>query len=191
MVPTKFKTAIVKPLIKKPDLDTNHKNYHPVSNLAFISKLIEQSIIDQFEIHFEVNGLNDDLQSATETALLHVVNNNITSMDNRCAVCMVMLDLSAAFDTLDHDILIQRLGNTQGLGPHVIKWFDSYLRGRTQRVSADDATSDPIQLLEGAVQGSKIAVDCIKSTWNPLDTCSNDPNATTMVTPTTTQYGNR
>ena len=69
---------------------------------------------------------------------------------------MVMLDLSADFDTLAHDILIQRLGNTQGLVPHVTKWFDSYLRGRIQRVSVEDATSDPIQLLEGAVQGSKM-----------------------------------
>ena len=89
-------------------------------------------------------------------------------MDNRRAVCMVMLDLSAAFDTLDHDLLIQRLGNTQGLGPHVTKWFDSYLRGRTQRVSVDDATSDPIQLLEGAVQGSKMGCRLYKKYVKPL-----------------------
>ena len=173
-VPSKFKTAIVKPLLKKPDLDLSHKNYRPVSNLAFISKLIEQAVIDQLEDHFESNDLNDDFQSAyranhsTETALIHIVNDIIISMDRRRAVCMVMLDLSAAFDTLDHDIMIERLGNTQGLGPRITDWFNSYLRGRTQRVSVDEETSDHLHLLDGAVQGSKMGCRLYKKYVEPL-----------------------
>ena len=156
-VPSSFKTAIVKPLLKKPELDTIHKNYRPVSNLAFVSKLIEQSVIDQLEQHFESRNLNDEFQSAyranhsTETALLHITNDILLSMDNRRAVCMVMLDLSAAFDTLDHSIMLERLSNTQGLGDRITNWFESYLRGRTQRVSVNDATSGHLHLLEGVV----------------------------------------
>ena len=174
MVPSEFKTAIVKPLLKKPDLDLVHQNYRPVSNLPFVSKLLEQSVIDQLEKHFENNDLNDDFQSvyranhSTETALLHIVNEVLTSMDNRRAICMVMLDLSATFDTLDHDILIERLGNTQGLGPRITSWFDSYLRGRTQRVNVNDATSDHLQLLDGAVQGSKMGCRLYKKYVEPL-----------------------
>ena len=162
LVTSEFKTAIVKPLLKKPNLELIHQNYRPVSNLPFGSKLLEQSVIDELEKHFENNDLNDEFQSAyranhsTETALLPIVKNVLTSMDNRRAVCMVMLDLSAAFDTLDHNILIERLTTTQGLGPRVTNWFNSYLRRRTQRVSVDNATSDHIQLLDRAVQGSKI-----------------------------------
>ena len=120
--------------LKKPNLDPIHKNYRPVSNLAFVSKLIEQTVIEQLEKHFESNNLNDEFQSAyrtnhsTETALLHIVNNLLVAMDNRQAVCMVMLDLSAAFDTIDHNIIVERLSNTQGIGPRVAIWFDSYLR---------------------------------------------------------------
>ena len=174
VVPSEFKTAIVKPLLKKPNLELIHQNYRPVSNLPFVSKLLEQSVIDELEKHFENNDLNDEFQSAyranhsTETALLHIVNNVLTSMDNRRTVCMVMLDLSAAFDTLDHDILIERLTTTQGLGPRVTGWFNSYLRRRTQRVSVDNATSDHIQLLDGAVQGSKMGCRLYKKYVEPL-----------------------
>ena len=173
-VPTGFKTAIVKPLLKKPDLDLIHKNYRPVSNLAFVSKLLEQSVINELEEHFEKNDLNDEFQSAyrsnhsTETALLHIVNDILISMDNRRAICVVMLDLSAAFDTLDHDILIERLSNTQGLGPGVTDWLNSYLRGRIQRVNIDEATSGYIDLLDGAVQGSKLGCRLYKKYVEPL-----------------------
>ena len=110
-------------------------HYRPVSNLAFVSKLLERSVIIELEEQFEKNDLNDEFQSTygsnhlTETALLHIVNDILLSMDNRRAIYVVMLDLSAAFDTLDHDILIERLSNTQGLGPGVTDWLNSYLRG--------------------------------------------------------------
>ena len=87
-------------------------------------------------------------------------------MDNRRAVCMVMLDLSAAFDTLDHSIMLERLSNTQGLEDRITDWFESYLRGRTQRVSVNDATSDHLHLLKVQFKDQKWAVDSIKSMSN-------------------------
>ena len=113
-------------------------------------------------------------------------------MDNRRAVCMVMLDLSAAFDTLDHNIMLERLSNTQGLGPCITGWFESYLRGRTQRVSVDEATSDHLHLLEGAVQGSKMGCRLYtKSMSNPQGTCFSIQTVITMDTPTTIPYGSK
>ena len=114
-VPGVYKTALIKPLLKKPGLETIHKNYRPVSNLSFVSKLIEQTVINQLEKHSESNSLDDDLQSAyrsnhsTETALLHVVDSLLVAMDNRKAVLLGMLDLSAAFDTINHEVMLERL----------------------------------------------------------------------------------
>ena len=173
-MPRILKTAIVISLLKGANLDLIHKYYRPVSDLVFVSILIEQTVIEQLEKHFESNNLNDDFQSAyranhsTETALLHIVNNLLVAIDNRQAVCMVMLDLSAAFDTIDHNIIVERLSNTQGIGPRVASWFDSYLRGRTQRVSIDEAMSDHISLLDGAVQGSKMGCRLYKKYVEPL-----------------------
>ena len=114
-VPSDYKTALVKPLLKKPGLEPIHKNYRPLSNLPSVSKLIEQSIIDQLQIHAKANDLEDDLQSAyrpnhlTETALLHIVDSLLVAMDNRKVVLLGMLDLSAAFDTINHDVMLERL----------------------------------------------------------------------------------
>ena len=93
-VPSDYKTALVKPLLKKPGLEPIHKNYRPVSNLPSVSKLIEQSIIDQLQIHAKANDLEDDLQSAyrpnhsTETALPHIVDSLLVAMDNCKAVLL-------------------------------------------------------------------------------------------------------
>ena len=117
---------------------------------------------------------NDKFQSAyranysTETALLHIVDDILITMDNRNAAFTVMLDLSAAFDTIDHSIMIERLSTCQGLGPHITKWFESYLRGRTQRVSLENCTSDHLRLDDGAVQGSKMGCRLYKKYVEPL-----------------------
>ena len=173
-VPDAFKTAIVKPLLKKPGLETIHKNYRPLSNLAFVSKLIEQCVIDQLEGYYEENELSDPFQSAykpfhsTETALLHIVNDILWRLDTGELVLMAMLDLSAAFDTIDHDIIIRRLRTTQGLDGNVIQWIESYLRDRTQRVKVDNTLSASRMISEGAVQGSKIGCRLYSKYVEPL-----------------------
>ena len=184
-MPSSYKTAIVKPLLKKPSYEPIHKNYRPVSNLLFVSKLIEQTVIDQLELHSNVNNLDDDLQSAyrphhsTETALLQIVDQLLVAMDNRKAVLLGMLDLSAAFDTINHDILLERLNISHGLNAPALSWLESYLRGRTQRVVIENTVSEHIQVEDGAVQGSKIGCRLFKMYVEPLgkllkkSTCSN------------------
>jgi len=107
-----MKHALVTPLLKKPSLDHQIlKNFRPVSNLPFVSKVLEKVVAQQLLEHMNKNALNEPLQSAyrqvhsTETALLRVQNDLLRAMDNRQGVILVLLDLSAAFDTIDHDVL--------------------------------------------------------------------------------------
>ena len=114
--PSCFKTAHVTPFLKKAGLDKNIlKNYQPVSNLSYISKLIEKAVARQINEHIAHEGISNKNQSAyrvfhsTETALLKIQNYIATSMDKGAAVGLVLLDLSAAFDTIDHSILFNWL----------------------------------------------------------------------------------
>ena len=109
--PDCFKTACVRPLLKKPSLDSNVlRNYRPVSNLPFLSKVLERVVAGQLLDYMNDNHLFNSFQSAyrpfhsCETALLKVQSDIFCALDERCVVIHVMLDLSAAFDTLDHDI---------------------------------------------------------------------------------------
>ena len=132
-----FKQAIVTPLLKKPGLDTNDmKNFRPVSNLSFISKILEKVVLIQLKKHLSCNNLLEIFQSAyrqnhsTETAVLSVLDGLLGSADERLVSLVALLDLSAAFDTLDHPILLKRLETTFGVRGTVLDWLVSYLSGR-------------------------------------------------------------
>ena len=120
--PDHFKTAHVFPLIKKATLDCNAlKNYRPVSNLPYISKIVEKVVAARLQKHLQDNQLYEPMQSAyrpaysTETALVRVTNDLLCAVDKQQAVILVLLDLSAAFDTVDHDILLQHLHDEIGV----------------------------------------------------------------------------
>ena len=104
---------MVFPLLKKIDVDFALDNLRPVSNLKFVSKLIEMAACNQVHSHVLVNNLYPSLQSAywkghsTETALLKIVNDILLNMNKQYITLLLFLDLSAAFDTVDRDILIQ------------------------------------------------------------------------------------
>jgi len=111
--PASQKKAVVTPLVKKPSLDTQDiKNYRPVSNLTFVSKLVERVAVKQLVEYLEANELMPRWQSAyrrhhsTETALLKVLSDALTAADNQKVTLLALLDLSAAFDCVDHDILL-------------------------------------------------------------------------------------
>ena len=134
IVPRGLKTAIVKPLMKKPSLDKNLlKNYHPISNLPFLSKILEKVVLHKLPSHLQANNLCNPFQSAyraghgTETVLLRVVNDILSALDNDNISVLLLLDLSAAFDTIDHQILLSRLYSLFGIQSTALKWFKSYL----------------------------------------------------------------
>ena len=117
-----LKIAFVTPLIKKLTLDCEIlKNYRPVSNLSFLSKLIERIVSTQFIDHLKSNGLYEVYQSAykqfhsTETALLRVQNDLLKAVDESGGAILVLLDLSAAFDTIDHGKLLTLLKSSFGV----------------------------------------------------------------------------
>ena len=160
-VPESFKMALVRPLLKKPNLDQdNLKNYRPVSNLPFISKITEKVVNARLTGYLTENNLATKLQSAytpchsTETALLKVHSDILESMDHGKIMLLVMLDLSAAFDTIDHQILLTRLEAYYGLTGDALNWMSSYLRQRKQVVVTDGQRSSTQVLQYGVPQGS-------------------------------------
>ncbi len=136
-VPKPFKLAVIKPLIKKPKLDPCElANYRPISNLPFMSKLLEKVVSAQLCSFLQKNDIYEEFQSgfrprhSTETALVKIKNDLLLASDKGCISLLVLLDLSAAFDTIDHDILIDRLQNYTGIQGQALRWFRSYLSDR-------------------------------------------------------------
>ena len=160
-MPSVLKKAVVRPLLKKSGLDVNvFKNYRPVSNLTFLSKLLEKVVAARLQRYLSDNKLYPKFQSAyrqfhsTETALLRVHNDMIGLMSQMHPVMLVLLDLSAAFDTIDKDILFTRLQSYFGIGGSALEWFISYMSERFMSVSIDNATSMSREVLYGVPQGS-------------------------------------
>ena len=158
--PANWKVAVVIPLLKKLGVDSMFKNLRPVSNLAYISKLLERAVFNQIYDHIVRSGLYPPLQSAyrrhhgTETALVNVANDILSNMNSQRVTLLVLLDLSAAFDTVDHGILLRRLSTSFGTRGRALKWFSSYLLGRSQHVLFDRVKSDSFDLRFGVPQGS-------------------------------------
>jgi hypothetical protein len=160
-MPSSFKNAIVRPLIKKPGLDKEClKNFRPVSNLSFLSKVLERVVAEHIETHLSSNHLHDPHQSAyrqyhsTETTLLRVQTDILDALDRGSMVVLIMTDLSAAFDTLDHPILLKRFCHSFGIKEDALGWITSYLAGRSQRVAVQDSLSSDCALEYGVPQGS-------------------------------------
>ena len=132
----------------------------PVSNLGFVSNVIERVVTNQLKTYLSDNDLDEKLQSAyrakhsTEIARLKVVSDIRCSIDNNRGVILMLLDLSAAFDIVDYNILVGRLARRLGIRGVVLKWLNSYLRNRTQAVTVMEAMSVLAELLFGVPQGS-------------------------------------
>ncbi|XP_071959539.1 uncharacterized protein [Antedon mediterranea] len=175
-VPDIFKAARLTPLIKKLSLDPEIlKNYRPISNLSFISKILERCVAAQLTKHLVTNDLHGKRQSAyrkhhsTETSLIRVINDLLRAVDVHSEAVLVLLDLTAAFDTINHKILLQRLSNRYGVDGTVLKWFQSYMLNRTQSVAIKESTSNPSPLLDGVPQGSVLGPLCFTLYTSPLE----------------------
>src|SRR2546426_5920036 len=159
--PDQFKTAQVTPLIKKDGLDANDPaNYRPISNLNTISKIIERQCLARVLTHVAGTRRLNQLQSAykkhhsTETALLKILDDLYRIIEDRRSSVLVGLDLSAAFDTIEHDILIERLRTVFGVTGFALRWVETYLKEREQYVVAGGERSTSIRCVYGVPQGS-------------------------------------
>ena len=177
LVPDGFKKAVVTPLIKKASLPVEDlKNYRPVSGLSFISNLVECVVAKQLVDHIHHDGLDNSYQSSyksghsTETALPSTKNDIHLSLSRGEATALVLLDLSAAFDTIDHSTLLSCLLDWFGVGGSALKWFSSYLTERYQSVKIGSTLSDLQKLLFGVPQGSVLGPLLFSLYTSPLST---------------------
>ncbi|KAK3538506.1 hypothetical protein QTP86_006644 [Hemibagrus guttatus] len=159
-VPTAFKKARVIPILKKPALDPSDiSNYRPVSLLSFLSKILERIVCNQLSDYLMQNNLLDPNQSgfkaahSTETALLAVTEKLHAARSAKLSSVLILLDLSAAFDTVNHKTLLSTL-RSLGICGTAWEWFASYLDGRSYQVTWKGLTSAPRRLSTGVPQGS-------------------------------------
>ena len=169
-----MKSAIVRPLIKKAGLNPELKNFRPVSNLSFLSKVLERVVTSRLVQHITAHNMNEPMQSAyrsghnTETALLKIQSDLLQALDKRKAAVLVLLDLSAAFDTIDHDIMLNRLTSLFGITGKALQWLESYLTNRSQSVVIDGFTSNVANLVWGVPQGSVLGPILFTTYTQPL-----------------------
>jgi virulence-associated protein VapD len=163
LFPSSLKQALVTPLLKKANLDVEDlKNFRPVSNLPFLGKVIERAAISQLQGYINDNDLHNRTQSAyrkfhsVETAIVRVTNDLLNAVDDHGEAILILLDLSAAFDTVDHSILLHRLRVRYGVSGSTYHWFESYLKNRKKSVVIDGTSSDPTNLDWGVPQGSVV-----------------------------------
>ena len=150
------KTSVIDPLLKKEGLDsTIYKNYRPVNKLPFISEITERIVLKRLNTHMTSNALHEPLQYgykkyySTETMILNLVNEALEVCDNNMATVVIFLDLSAAFDTIDITKLLEIFNKEIGIGALALKWFESFLTGRSQKVKINGHCSQEKDVLYG------------------------------------------
>jgi len=161
VVSTALKLAYITPLLKKVDLDpADARSYRPISNLSVWSKLFERIVARQLIDYLKSSKLLPRLQSAyraqhsTETAVLRVLADILGAVDRVDLAMLTLLDLSAAFGTVDHKTLLHRFEVSYDVGDTVHRWFVSYLSHRSQFVRCGSSSSLPKAVLFGVSQGS-------------------------------------
>ena len=160
----KWKSATVKPLIKSQSKGTAYQNYRPVSNLTFLSKLVEKITLNQFTQHCEDHHLLPDYQSAyrkhhsCETSLIKLVNDLLWAMEKQEVTAMTVLDLLAAFNTVDHDLLLAVLDRRFGVKGAALKWYEQYLKPRKFKVAINNTYLNEqtinYSIPQGSIQGA-------------------------------------
>ncbi len=139
-VPSKLKIAAVTPVLKKHGLEPSSlSSYRPISNLSFLSKILEKVVASQLQAFLTAHNLYEPFQSgfrplhSTETALVKVINDLLLASDSGALSTLLLLDLSSAFDTVCHEILLSRL-SAIGITGTALEWFSTYLTGKQQFV---------------------------------------------------------
>ena len=174
-----LKEAIIRPLLKSPKLDLVFPNFRPISNLAYLGKLAERFVSQQLMRYAELTNMMEPFQSAyrqgysTETALLHIKTDILDAIDRKEVTCLVMLDLSTAFHTISHKLLINCLKYHFGITDTILQWISRYLTNRSQRVMVcnelgEMAESSRKPLEQGIPQGSTLGPILFNLFMSPL-----------------------
>jgi len=169
--PQCWKVSKIIPHHKKGDR-TNGENCRPVSNIVFVSKIVESAVFKQVFENFTQNNLWHPNHHgfrpghSTVTALAQLQNIWIEAAEKRKLTAALLLDLSAAFDVLDHGILLEKL-ELYGLSGSSITWFKSYLEDRYQHVMVESSLSNPLSVgSQGVPEGSLFCQLCFLLFYN-------------------------
>ena len=154
--PDKLKITMVILIHKKGDVATN-ANYRPISLLSVFSKIFEklmhQRLYSFLELHEILFEMQFGFRSGTDHALISLTERIKCTLDSNRIGCGIFIDLQKAFDTVNHQILLQKL-NQYGVRGIALKWFESYLTDRQQFVSGNGYSSNPGKITCGVPQGS-------------------------------------
>ncbi len=159
MSPKTLKWLLLSLSLKNTQLDPNDLVIQTDLEFPFLSD-IEKVVSSQLYSFLEKNDICEDFQSgfrpyhSTETALIRVTNDLLLSSDRGCISLLVLQDLSAAFDTIDHNILLNRLENFDGISGSALAWFKSYLSDRHQFIAVNEEVSYRSQVQYEVPQGS-------------------------------------
>ena len=144
----RYKHATITPIPKKDQLDyLNPSSYRPIAGLPFAGKLLERLVATRLAHHCESSKVFADSQSAyrtgrsVETAIISIVGTISSHLENKSNVVIIATDISAAFDTVNHEIMINKLQNI-GVSGTALSWFASYLCDRTQSVTYGHTSSN-------------------------------------------------
>ena len=160
MFPNSWKMAIIRPLLKKLGLELIISNYMPVSNLPVLSKVLEKMVLVRYNNHCDRHNLIPSFQSAyrpkhsCETSMVKLVNDLLWSMERQEAAAVAVIDLSVALNMVNHNILINLLHETFGIGDKALRWFQSYLTNRYCKVKIGKYYSERKSLNFSVPQGS-------------------------------------
>ena len=159
--PAKLKLGQITPLLKKAGLDaTDDCNFRPISNLPTMSKLLDSLVLSRLQPHLLSSPSYSTLQSAywslhsTETALLKVTGDIYRSLDSGSFTALVSLDISAAYDTIDHSVVSSRLQSDFSIDGKALAWNQSHLSDRHSFVQVNCSAACQQPCVAGVPQGS-------------------------------------
>ena len=171
LYPQLWKSSKISPHFKKGE-KINGENYRPVSDIVFVSKIAEAAVFEQTFAHFNLNNLwhanhhGFRPNHSTATALIQLYDLWARGAEEREFTAALLLDLSAAFDVVDHGILIEKL-ELYNFSPSTLQWFKSYLEDRRQYVMIESRLSDPLKVGDqGVPQGSLLGPLCFIMFYN-------------------------
>lgn len=157
-LPTDWKHAVVTP-VHKAGTKMDPSNFRPISVLPIFSKILQRAVHGMMYKYLQEHNLLSSHQSgfrplhSTTSCLTHVTNILLHNIEKGYLTGLIFLDLSKAFDTLDHQILLDKLSNF-GFNRSAVQWFSSYLTHRTQSIYVNGITSEPLSVQYGVPQGS-------------------------------------
>ena len=183
VLPSSQKRSVISPIIKQPGLDPAvPSSYRPIANVTFISKIIEKLVASQLFNYLDANHLLPQCQSgfrkghSTESLLLRLLSDIYCAIDRSQLTLLALFDVSAAFDSVDHDILLRRLSLTFGIKALPLEWLTSYLTDRSSSTIFHSTRSPwrptPFGLPQGSVLGPLLYILFTADIESLLATCS-------------------